>query len=441
MQIYFYNPDDFDSFGTAVQEKRIIGAMAVFFQQYRIMNCHDLATQGSGVGQGANTSHRISTKQETKALQMYLIQFAIDHHMITVPTSSLLVPGTPSAPAGFGPEKTRKGGVNQRDNPALEPIIHGLKGVVHHGEAVAVLNRCLTEVMGWMRAKLKLNPDKTEVLLVGGLGFGEGDLNLVLNGVALSLRDKVRTLGVLLNPELSLEAQVTAVARSTFFQLRLIHQLHPYLENDYLATVTHALVTSRLDFCNVLYVGLPLKTVWILQLVQNRAARLLTGTGRYVHMTPVLRQLHWLPIEVRAQFKVLVMTYNALNSLGPGYLKEHLQKETFLDPFVLRDLLPASLGSYYRYTGSLTTPPCSEIVEWIVFRMPVPISYRQLEAFYSIFTTEQQDHVKSVEYLRNNFRPQQSLNNRVVSKSAVKDAWNQVTTSIFENPLGTEASK
>ncbi|KAF7247270.1 Netrin receptor UNC5B [Varanus komodoensis] len=193
------------------------------------------------------------------------------------------------------------------------------------GEAVAVLNRCLAEVMGWMRAnKLKLNPDKTEVLLVGGSGFGEGDLNLVLNGVALPPRDKVRSLGVLLDPELSLEAQVTTAARSAFLQLRLIHQLRPYLEYDCLATVTHALVTSRLDFCNALYVGLPLKTVRILQLVQNRAARLLTGTGRYVHMTPVLRQLHWLPIEVRAQFKVLVMTYKALNGLGPGYLKERL---------------------------------------------------------------------------------------------------------------------
>ncbi|KAF7246312.1 Methyltransferase-like protein 4 [Varanus komodoensis] len=193
------------------------------------------------------------------------------------------------------------------------------------GEAVAVLNRCLAEVMGWMRAnKLKLNPDKTEVLLVGGSGFGEGELNLVLNGVALPPRDKVRSLGVLLDSELSLEAQVTTAARSAFLQLRLIHQLRPYLEYDCLATVTHALVTSRLDFCNALYVGLPLKTVRILQLVQNRAARLLTGTGRYVHMTPVLRQLHWLPIEVRAQFKVLVMTYKALNGLGPGYLKERL---------------------------------------------------------------------------------------------------------------------
>ncbi|XP_032554848.1 receptor-type tyrosine-protein phosphatase gamma [Chiroxiphia lanceolata] len=119
----------------------------------------------------------------------------------------------------------------------------------------------------------------------------------------------------------------------------------------------------------------------------------------------------------------------------------HHEKETFLDPFVLRELLPTSLGSYYRYTGSLTTPPCSEIVEWIVFRKPVPISYHQLEAFYSIFTTEQQDHVKSVEYLRNNFRPQQSLNNRKISKSAVKDAWNQDMTDLLENPLGTEASK
>ncbi|KAF7246492.1 PDZ domain-containing RING finger protein 4, partial [Varanus komodoensis] len=146
--------------------------------------------------------------------------------------------------------------------------------------------------------------------------------------IGLRRGDKFHSLGVLLDPELSLEAQMTAVARSAFLQLWLIHQLRPYLEYDCLATVTHALVTSRLDFCNALYVGLPLKTVQILQLVQNRAARLLTGTGRYVHMTPVLRQLHWLPIEVRAQFKVLVMTYKALNGLDPGYLKERLHPYT-----------------------------------------------------------------------------------------------------------------
>ncbi|KAM6981143.1 receptor-type tyrosine-protein phosphatase gamma [Aplochiton taeniatus] len=119
----------------------------------------------------------------------------------------------------------------------------------------------------------------------------------------------------------------------------------------------------------------------------------------------------------------------------------HHEKETFLEPFVLKDLLPASLGSYYRYTGSLTTPPCSKVVEWILFNRPVYVSYKQLEAFYSIFTTEQQDHVKSVEYLRSNFRPIQSLDNRDVFKSAVKDAWLPDMTDSSNNPYSTEASR
>ncbi|KAM6979762.1 receptor-type tyrosine-protein phosphatase gamma [Aplochiton taeniatus] len=119
----------------------------------------------------------------------------------------------------------------------------------------------------------------------------------------------------------------------------------------------------------------------------------------------------------------------------------HHEKETFLSPFVLRDLLPSSLDSYYRYTGSLTSPPCSRVVEWILFSRPVFLSHSQLEAFYSIFTTEQQDHVKSVEYLRNNFRPVQELENRGVFKSAVKDAWHQDLTDILGDGHSQESTK
>uniref|UniRef100_A0A7N6BKN2 protein-tyrosine-phosphatase n=1 Tax=Anabas testudineus TaxID=64144 RepID=A0A7N6BKN2_ANATE len=119
----------------------------------------------------------------------------------------------------------------------------------------------------------------------------------------------------------------------------------------------------------------------------------------------------------------------------------YTEKETNLRSFILRDLLPSSVDSYYRYTGSLTTPPCSKVVEWIIFSRPVYLSHSQLEAFYSIFTTEQQDHVKSVEYLRNNFRPLQDLNDRKVFKSAVKDAWQKDTTEILGSPQSTEASR
>ena len=63
-----------------------------------------------------------------------------------------------------------------------------------------------------------------------------------------------------------------------------------------------------------------------LQLVQNAAARLITGTRRFEHIRPVLARLHWLPICFRAQFKVLVLTYKALYGLGPQYLTERLSR-------------------------------------------------------------------------------------------------------------------
>lgn len=56
----------------------------------------------------------------------------------------------------------------------------------------------------------------------------------------------------------------------------------------------------------------------------------------------------------------------------------HTEKETNLRSFVLRDLLPSSVDSYYRYTGSLTTPPCSKVVEWIIFSRPVYLSHSQV---------------------------------------------------------------
>ena len=71
--------------------------------------------------------------------------------------------------------------------------------------------------------------------------------------------------------------------------------------------VIQALVTSRLDFCNVLYVELPLKLLWKLELVQNAAAQLLSGAAPFQHVTPLLRELHWLPIHYRARFTVLAL--------------------------------------------------------------------------------------------------------------------------------------
>ncbi|XP_060124758.1 uncharacterized protein LOC132591228 [Zootoca vivipara] len=192
-------------------------------------------------------------------------------------------------------------------------------------KAVKVLCECLEAVGGWMAAnRLRLNPDKTEVLFVGDRRRAGVEDSLVLNGVTVPLKDQVRSLGVILDSQLSMEAQVNSVSRAAVYQLHLVRRLSPYLPTDCLSRVVHALVISRLDYCNALYVGLPLKVTRKLQLIQNAAARLVTGSGRRDHITPVLKDLHWLPVRFRAQFKVLVLTFKALNGLGPVYLKERL---------------------------------------------------------------------------------------------------------------------
>ena len=121
-----------------------------------------------------------------------------------------------------------------------------------------------------------------------------------------------------------METQVASVVRFAYFHLWRIAQLRPYLDRGGLTTLVHALIISRLDHCNALYVGLPLRLMQKLQMVQNAAARLLSGVRKHQHISPTLAALHWLPIRFHVDFKVLMITYKALNGLGPQYLADHL---------------------------------------------------------------------------------------------------------------------
>uniref|UniRef100_A0A803SQV2 Reverse transcriptase domain-containing protein n=1 Tax=Anolis carolinensis TaxID=28377 RepID=A0A803SQV2_ANOCA len=185
-------------------------------------------------------------------------------------------------------------------------------------------HQCLEAVTGWLRAsRLRVNPAKTEILWLGRPGGREIQLPN-LDGETLRPSSSVKSLGVLLDPLLTMEAQVSAVSRSVFFHLRQARRLAPYLSRNDLVTVIQATVISRLDYCNALYIGLPLSVIRKLKLVQNAAARLLAGVPARWRITPILQQLHWLPIEYRITFKILVLTFKALHGLGPAYLRARL---------------------------------------------------------------------------------------------------------------------
>ena len=79
-------------------------------------------------------------------------------------------------------------------------------------------------------------------------------------------------------------------------------------------------VTSRLDFKNALLYGLPHYLLDKLQRVQNTAARLLCGMGKYDHISATLKSLHWLPVKQRIEFKISVLVYKCVNGVAPQYL-------------------------------------------------------------------------------------------------------------------------
>ena len=194
-------------------------------------------------------------------------------------------------------------------------------------EALGLIEKCLTDIESWMHKNmLKLNTDKTEVMLFLSKHNAKlmKDVSVKVGDCLITSTSSVKNLGVIFDSCMSMEQQVNSVSRSGYYQLRNIGHIRRYLTNNATKSLVNGLVTSRLDYCNVLLCGMPQTTLNKLQQVQNRAARIVTRTSRNSHVTPVLKELHWLPIKYRVQFKILMHTYKALHGLAPKYISDML---------------------------------------------------------------------------------------------------------------------
>ena len=123
---------------------------------------------------------------------------------------------------------------------------------------------------------------------------------------------------------MKLEEQVTSVCRSAWFHLFQISKIRKYLTTDQTKSVIHAYVTSHIDQNNCLLIGLPKKSLKCVQYVQNASAKLIVGAKKRDHVTPILMELHWLPVEQRVLFKIILLTFKSLHGEGPTYLKDLL---------------------------------------------------------------------------------------------------------------------
>ena len=190
-------------------------------------------------------------------------------------------------------------------------------------QALGKMNACISDIRRWMILnKLKINDAKTEFIVFRSpmLKHDLSDLSVNVGGNVIKPSEKVRDLGVILDQTLSFDDHISTICQSAHFHIRNIGRIRNLLSFDACATLIHALIGSRLDYCNSLLYNIADAKVERLQKVQNQAARILTRSPRRDHITPVLKQLHWLKVRERIRYKVLILAHKSFYETAPQYL-------------------------------------------------------------------------------------------------------------------------
>jgi len=191
-------------------------------------------------------------------------------------------------------------------------------------QVTEVITKTTDVVNTWMRSHfLKLNSDKTEVLVISSPSLKTQQISSIrICESTINVSPFVKDLGVNFDSYLKMDEHVHSTCKKAFYQIHLISKVRKHITEDAARTLVQVNIVSHLDYCNCLLAGLPANLIAKLQRVQNCAARLIKRTGKFEHITPVLKDLHWLPIKYRIDYKIILITYKILHNLAPPYLSE-----------------------------------------------------------------------------------------------------------------------
>lgn len=264
-------------------------------------------------------SYTIGRKQAVRVGQQQSVEFELDHG---VPQGSVLGPLLFTLYVSSVAHVIGSFGVDHAQYADDTQLYIALKD----DNTQSTLTGCISAVHHWLELNgLAMNPDKTEAIVIGtearqriGPPIDEIDIGAVTVQTARS----VKSLGVTIDDTLSFNKHVDNVCKSSYFHLRALRHIRRFISDETAKSIACATVAGRLDYCNSLLVGVSVENIHKLQRVQNSLARIVVGTKRCQHITPVLRQLHWLPIKYRIQFKLALITFGVLTTQQPHYLFE-----------------------------------------------------------------------------------------------------------------------
>ena len=251
------------------------------------------------------------------------------------------------------------------------------------------IETCAGEIDWWMVSnKLKLNGDKTKLLIINARHRPCPPIDHIeVSNFKIQPSETVSNIGVTFDKHMSFDQHVTNVCKACFFHLRNIAKIRDYLSTADTEILVHALITSKLDSCNSLLYGLPKSMIDRLQNVQNSAARLITRNKKFDHITPVMKELHWLPINQRIVYKILLITYKALKGLAPSYICDMLQplKSTMNLRSSMKGFLsvpPIRLVNYGQRSFSHAAPKLwNELPDTVRYSESLPVFKTRLKTY------------------------------------------------------------
>ena len=190
---------------------------------------------------------------------------------------------------------------------------------------------CISDVKAWATANmLKLNDNKTELMLVTSKRtkhLHSLPTSITMGNAQIPFKKSVKNLGFTLDCHLTMNAHVSNIAQTCYFELRRLASIRRFLTSTATATLVSAFVLSRIYYCNSLLFGSTHDVTSHLQRIQNYAARVILRLPKSSSITIHLKSLHWLPVKVRNTYKIACLCYHCHSSTAPSYVTGMLHRK------------------------------------------------------------------------------------------------------------------
>ena len=151
--------------------------------------------------------------------------------------------------------------------------------------------------------------------------------SITIGNAQIPFKKSVKNLGHTLDCHLTMNAHVSNIARTCYFELRRLASIRRFLTSNATAILVSAFALSRIDYCNTLLFGSTHDVTSHMQRIQNYAARVILLLPMSSRITIHLKSLHWLPVKVRSTYKIACLCYHCHSSTAPSYVTGMLHRK------------------------------------------------------------------------------------------------------------------